>query len=115
MERDTDLTMLSGIRILLIPSIIGGWWLSGLMPSNYIIFLPMWKKLFILMIILITGLIFITIRPKASPSNTFMRAVIIIWFMPKFIRPWLNQKGITYTKNRFKTREVSWSLSLTWG
>lgn len=44
-EGDSDFTILAGMSVLIIPSIIGGWWLSGLMPSNYLIFLPLWKKM----------------------------------------------------------------------
>lgn len=45
MEGDSDYTILAGIRVLIIPSIIGGWWLSGLIPRGYLIFLPLWKKM----------------------------------------------------------------------
>lgn len=114
-EADTDITILIGIRVLIIPSIIGGWWLSGLIPRNYIIFLPLWKKIWILLIILATGLVMIISVPSLRPSNRLIRAAHIIWFLPKFVRPWLTEKRMYFTKNYFKAREASWSRRLTWG
>jgi len=39
-EGDSDFFMLGGLRILIAPAIIGGWWLRGLIPSRVLIFIP---------------------------------------------------------------------------
>ena len=114
-EADTDLTILFGIRILIIPSIMGGWWLRGIIARNYIIFFPLWKKMIILVIILITGLVIICSGARISPNNLLMRAFHMIWFLPKFISPWLTQKRIGFTKNFYKARDISWTNFSTRG
>ena len=114
-EADTDNTILLGIRVLIIPSIIGGWWLSGLIPRNYTIFLPLWKKIWILLMILSTGVAMILSAPSISPKNRIIRAFHMIWFLPKFIRPFLTQKRIRFTKNYYKTSDIRWTRSVTWG
>nr|YP_010406808.1 NADH dehydrogenase subunit 5 [Labidocera rotunda]URC16609.1 NADH dehydrogenase subunit 5 [Labidocera rotunda] len=114
-EADTDNTMLVGMSVLIIPSIMGGWWLSGLMPSNYLILLPLWKKMWILMMILITGLVMIIYSPAISPSSMIIRAFHMMWFLPKFISPYLTFKSMKFTKNYYKTSDVSWISMTTWG
>lgn len=55
LEGDADKFIVGGISILLLPSIIGGWILRGLIRFNSIIFLPNWEKLLVLVIILVIG------------------------------------------------------------
>lgn len=114
-EADTDTTILTGIRILIIPSIIGGWWLSGIIPRNYLIFLPLWKKLWILIIILGTGVAIILRNPAIKPEHALVRALHMIWFLPKFISPWLTEKGLGKTKSFFKVTDPTWTNKITWG
>ena len=114
-EGDSDATMLAGMRVLIIPSIIGGWWLSGLMPSNHLIFLPLWKKIWILVIILAAGLVMICNNPSIKPDNAVIQAFHIIWFLPKFVRPWLTLKRIKPTKDFYKVTDVRWISLTTWG
>ena len=114
-EGDSDFTILAGMSVLIIPSIIGGWWLSGLMPSNYLIFLPLWKKMWILIIILAAGVAMICNNPYIKPGNPVIQAFHIMWFLPKFISPWLTLKRIKSTKNFYKVRDVRWVRLSTWG
>lgn len=114
-EADSDSTILIGIRVLIIPSIIGGWWLSGIIPRNYLILLPMWKKLWILIIILFTGVIIIINISIIKPKSRIVRAFHIIWFLPKFISPFLTSKRMRFTKNFYKSSDISWVRTTTWG
>ena len=114
-EADTDTTILTGMRILVIPSIIGGWWLRGMIPRNYLIFLPLWKKLWILAMILAAGAIIILRNPAIKPEVPLVRALHMIWFLPKFISPWLTEKGLGNTKVFFKVTDPTWTNKITWG
>lgn len=56
-ERDFDTIIAASMGILIIPSIIGGWFLRGLMGSNLLVYLRSTQKLFIILMVILRGLI----------------------------------------------------------
>ena len=73
-----------------------------------------WIKLFILVIIIRTGVIIIIAGVSLLPDTQFKRTVHMMWFIPKFIRRRLTQRGLSQTKKFFKFTDPSWVNFSRW-
>lgn len=69
-ESDRSSFIMIGASALLIPSVAGGYWLSGMLPSPPLIIMPTFEKLLIISLLLITGFIMLI-----SPRNSILRGM----------------------------------------
>lgn len=105
-ERDGRVVIILGMLVLVVPSVIGGWGLSGTIPRNNLIFLRRWIKLSILIIIIISaGLILRAGKLTVKPAGLIPRFTHQIWFMPLLFRPELTRQGLAYSNVSVKTRD----------
>lgn len=108
-ERDN--TILLGMLILLLPSIIGGLGFSWLvLASGNLIFLPAWLKIIILVLVLITGIKFL-IRDITFKKNIIFSFLHYMWFLPWLFRSSLSYMGIKSRKRIFLRREMRWRFT----
>jgi len=114
-ERDARVVMLLGIIVLIIPSIIGGWGLSGTTSANTLVYLRAWIKIFILLIIISSSSLVLRAGGlPTSPRIIPLRFVHQIWFMPILFRPEATENGLNYSSGRVKTRDIRWVPVLSW-
>lgn len=114
-EGDSDFFILRGISILIGPAIIGGWWLRGLIPRRLIIFIPLWQKLTVLILVLVSGALALSgvgvrEQPNKIPSKFFHQ----IWFMPITFRIGLTNGGLSYGKSNSLNVDETWLTFSTW-
>ena len=115
-EGDSDLIMLLGMRFLISFSIIGGWFLRGVMNYNLLVYLCFWEKVFILCILLRVGFIlFILESLNLNPQFYFLKFVHEIWFMPSLFSLVLTNNSLIISKEGIKITDFSWTPALTWG
>lgn len=114
-ERDFDTAMAVRIGILVFPSIAGGWFLRGLMGSGLLVYLRATQKLFIMLIVLSSGLAtLIAANIKFRSRSKLFNLLHQIWFMPILFRVKLTSEGLFIAKDRVKLRDIRWSESVTW-
>ena len=116
---ETDKWMLLGMLFLILPSIAGGLALRWACYSfDRTIFLPLWLKLFILLIIILT---LISSAAVFSESSEGARKPLkseffqYMWFMPFIFRTTRVAGATSLTKNSLKFSEGSWILNITFG
>ena len=106
--RDSTKELIWGNSILLIPSILGGYWLSGFLDTRLIISTPLWLKLAITTLVLMSGaacflqpISFIT---KFSTSSFFNQ----MWFLPWTFSVYTTKSCRSYGKLLLKVCDKSW-------
>lgn len=110
--RENSLYMILGIIFLLPFSIIGGIIISwNLIYSNKIIFIPLWMKSIVTILILLSIFIYIFIFKYL---NKFYKNILIfffrnIWFLPYSINLSINFYFLNNSFIVFKYIEISWS------
>lgn len=114
-EADFDIIIAVRIRILVLPSIIGGWFLRGLMGSNSLVFLRRLHKLCIIILVLRGGVIILRARKiKFSSRNKLLNVFHQMWFLPLLFRVKFTDRGLRVSKARIKFRDFRWTEKLTW-
>ena len=114
-ESDTRVTIMWGMGLLWIPSILGGWFLSGTLSWRPLIFLRTGIKIFILGIIIrVRAGLLAAGQLKLNPATNYVRSVHQIWFLPLAIRPRLTRLRLPISSNRVKLRDLGWVVFLTW-
>ena len=106
--RDSSKELLWGNSILLFPSIIGGYWLKGFAGESLVVSLPLWIKLMILVLVLLSVVLCLC-QPasfifKHSLSSFFNQ----MWFLPWTFSICLTNISTTYRKNVIKVCDKSW-------
>lgn len=98
------------ILVLLVLSCTGGIGISWLLESTaFLIFLPGWIKIFILLIILLSSTLG---NFKLSPKNYFMKRFLhYIWFIPLIFRVRLSKAGLSRAKSIFSNSDSGWLWS----
>lgn len=106
---ERDKTILLGIRVLLVPSLIGGLIFSWLIISNgNLVFLPFWIKISVLTIVLLRGVKFLRAE-NSNKTKTFLNSFFhYIWFLPWLFRSSFSFRGIASSKKIFLIRENGW-------
>jgi NADH-ubiquinone oxidoreductase chain 5 len=107
-ERDMDLII--GILILLFPAIIGGLAISWVLGTHiYVIFLPDWLKLIVLIIILMA----VTLRREQAISKFGAGGAFFhnMWFIPFIFRGRSTAKVLKLRKIVNKLGENGWNSS----
>ena len=100
----------SGILPLTVYSIIGGWLLLRFLNPENLVILPTWLKISVLLGIFITRILFFIFPKFIFPKNIFYSGLHQIWFLPIVISPFLNRRGLHFSKILFKQQEVSWLI-----
>ncbi len=86
-EVEVRATIFIGMGVLILPSIIGGWWLSGVSRFRPIIWLPLWQKLIILCLIILLGVWLLSRGVMFRPRSFLAKVAHQMWFMPLIFRP----------------------------
>ena len=106
--RDSTKELIWGSSILLIPSILGGYWLSGFLDTRLIISTPLWLKLAITTLVLMSGaacfLQPISFMTKFSASSFFNQ----MWFLPWTFSVYTTKSCRSYGKLLLKVCDKSW-------
>jgi len=106
--RDSTKELIWGNSILLIPSILGGYWLSGFLDTRLIISTPLWLKLAITTLVLMSGaacfLQPISFMTKFSTSSFFNQ----MWFLPWTFSVYTTKSCRSYGKLLLKVCDKSW-------
>lgn len=104
-----------GPRILFIPSIIGGYWLRGIIPATPLIYMPSLEKTIILCLLLSMGTLLLAL-PQLLPAGKriTLAGARIIWFMPILFRPALTRKFLSGRKPWLQTTDSTWVPQITW-
>ena len=114
-EGDRRVTIAMGMAVLIIPSVIGGWGLSGTDSFGALVYLGTWIKVFILAIILCCSVLVLGAGSlPIRPLRVSRRFVHQIWFIPALFRPELTSKGLKYSGRIVKTRDNRWTPALSW-
>ena len=114
-EADVNKTILGGIGLLIIPAVIGGWWLRGLIPRRHLIFLPLWQKLIILALILSSRLLaFKGLGERVKPRSIVTKFIHQIWFIPIMFRVVLTNNRLKYRKENSLMVDETWLKFLSW-
>ena len=114
-ERDVRRVLLLGPRVLIFPSIIGGYFLRGLLPSPELIIMPVWEKILIISLIFLVGGYLVLVPLFGSLSRIFGVGASLMWFMPVVIRPNMVVSCLTTRKNFLKGVDISWIRFILWG
>jgi NADH-ubiquinone oxidoreductase chain 5 len=114
-EADSYSRMSLGISILVIPSVIGGWLLSSISNSIFLVELPIWMKIRVFFGLFLITFIIVFNPITFSPTNLFILGINYIWFLPNTIRPVLNNFRLGVSKTLFKSQESSWALLIFGG
>jgi len=92
-EGDSDFTIRAGMRILLIPSAIGGWALIGLASFDPLIFFSGVEKTFVLVLVIVSGAAWFALSPQLGRNIHLSRFIHQMWFFPHLFRPSVSLKG----------------------
>ena len=112
---ELDNTILIGAGVLLFPSIIGGIFISWLSSAhNYLIFLPIWIKLFILLIIILTAS-GSRLMGGLTKKKFFFSFIHFMWFMPALFRYTSSKIILTTRKKYFSRVDSGWSIFISTG
>jgi hypothetical protein len=91
------------------PSILGGWFLSGTTSESPLVFLRIGIKIFILIIIVrVRSILLVIGQFRSRPTSSGARALHQIWFIPLFLRPSLTKQRLPLAANRVKMRDSRW-------
>ena len=107
-ERDSLDVMTIRMMFLILPSIAGGYLLSGFLPTTPVIFLPLWLKLMIIVSILIAFFLFLEKKIVVIPVSKLLRALQFIWFIPTTLRPLFTSNTLMLAKTQHKAIDQSW-------
>jgi hypothetical protein len=99
-----------GIVPLFLPSIIGGWILFSFSIPNLLVVLPLWLKLIIITLILITFVITFQLIQHLSPRILRLSGIHQMWFLPNLLRTLSTKLGLRAAKSSIKVQESSWVL-----
>jgi len=114
-ERDRSVLILLGMSVLVIPSIVGGWGLSGTASVSALVYLRRWIKFFILTIIVLSSSLVLRGGSLATrPARAFTRFIHQILFIPVLFRPEITSKGLSYSNKRVKIRDSRWTPFVSW-
>jgi len=106
-ERDFDTEIAVRMGVLVLPSIIGGWFLRGLMGSNLLVYLRHPQKVFIMVMVLVSGLLILGATSVKFTSNTkLLNLLHQMWFIPLLFRVKLTSEGLFLAKDRVKSRDM---------
>lgn len=75
LESDAAGPLSSRIKVLVVPSIVGGFFLSGFMPFNDRVILPLWLKIIILRGVMVLFFTALTGIVNLSPSSLILSGV----------------------------------------
>lgn len=99
LEADSDVIIQISIIILIVPSIAGGFFLSGLIRRPVLIYIRFWQKLIILVLIVLCLLVVLFIfKFKFTPLKKSIRVFHEIWFLPYLFRPILTNSSLNGSK-----------------
>ena len=114
-EIDATSLLKVGPRILIVPSIMGGYWLRGIIPSTPLIYIPNLEKLIILCLLLFLGTLLL-VAPQLLPTRkrVISDGARIIWFMPIIFRPTLTEKFLLARKPWLQSTDSTWVPQVTW-
>ena len=114
-ERDFDAIIGIRIGVLILPSIIGGWFLSGLMGSRLLVYLRVTQKLFIILIVLRFGLVCLAASViKFNSNSKVLNLLHQMWFIPLLFRVKLTREGLNAAKGGIKSTDLRWTEKMTW-
>lgn len=114
-EGDCRIIMGIRMRVLILPSIIGGWFLRGFIGSRVLVYLRLIQKLFIIMIVAGLGLACMVVKTIKFNSNTKISNLIHqMWFIPLLFRVKLTREGLYAAKDSTKASDLSWIERITW-
>nr|UDF84407.1 NADH dehydrogenase subunit 5 [Phyllodiaptomus tunguidus] len=110
--KEADNMMILGALILLIPSIIGGMLISwSTLSFSKLIFLPLWFKLSILIIIFISVALSFFLSGGLK-KNFLFSFVEFMWFLPFMFSTTFSQKALNLGKTSFLLAESGWSFTI---
>ena len=114
-EIDATSLLKVGPRILILPSIMGGYWLRGIIPSTPLIHIPSLEKTIILCLLLSSGALLL-IAPQLLPTGKgiVLGRARIIWFIPILFRPTLTKKFLLRRKPWLQSTDSTWVPQITW-
>ncbi len=106
-ERDFDTEIAVRMGVLVLPSIIGGWFLRGLMGSSLLVYLRHPQKVFIMVMVLVSGLLILGATSVKFTSNTkLLNLLHQMWFIPLLFRVKLTSEGLFLAKDRVKSTDM---------
>nr|AYV63061.1 NADH dehydrogenase subunit 5 [Lovenula raynerae] len=107
--QEMGMTELVSVALLLVPSIMGGLWLSWVLCSfSMLVFLPLWLKMSIIVIIFLSGLGGMFLSASRRMGN-FLRFVHMMWFMPLMFSSAFSFSALVLSKQVFKFGDSSWT------
>ena len=110
-ETDANSQLKWGPSILLVPSIAGGFWLRGLIPSSPILTIRLLNKILLLLPLSLLPLFVIPLNLYPSAKNKL--STYFIWGTTK-ISPNLTQPSIKLTKKWTLHSDYSWIPLISW-
>ena len=113
-EGDIDLVIAFRIRFLFLPSIIGGWWLMGLESFSFHVYLPLWIKTLIFIIVSRVRAALILTPLILVRRNQFTQGFHQIWFLPLTLSPFWTSITLQSASNINKIRDKRWTETLVW-
>jgi len=106
-ERDFDTEIAVRMGVLVLPSIIGGWFLRGLMGSSLLVYLRHPQKVFIMVMVLVSGLLILGATSVKFTSNTkLLNLLHQMWFIPLLFRVKLTSEGLFLAKDGVKSTDM---------
>jgi len=108
-ESEMPNLIILGMGVLIIPSVLGGWFFRGSISVGPLVYLRGAEKLFIIRMVLLLGVIFLTGGVLLSPLVPRMRLLHQIWFLPLTLRAVNTQIGLKYGKILLKGRDLTWA------
>lgn len=108
---EIDTLIFSGLSVLLGPSVVGGLFISWAVPTqNFLVFLPSWIKLSVLLIVTVRLLLARNLVFKKAPY--FLSDFVhIIWFLPLLFSRSSSRSCLNSAKQVFLSGEHGWNLA----
>ena len=113
-EIDLDPVVAVRIGVLILPSVIGGWLLTGLDPYTPYVYLPLWIKLFIFIIVVTVRAVLTAVPVHLVRENQATQGIHQIGFLPLTLSPFLTSLTLRRASRINKTRDKRWAEALVW-
>jgi len=113
-EGDSDKTIAGAMFVLLGPSIVGGWAMSGVAAFNPLVYVSRPDKGFILVLVVAAGLVCLTLGVQFNRVSNVGELLHQMWFFPYLFRPLLVFRGLR-VGGLGGVLDAGWTPLLRWG
>jgi len=113
-EGDSDKTIAGAMFVLLGPSIVGGWAMSGVAAFNPLVYVSRPDKGLILVLVVAAGLVCLTLGVQFNRVSNVGELLHQMWFFPYLFRPLLVFRGLR-VGGLGGVLDAGWTPLLRWG